>query len=58
MTKRYLGNSNTMKVHDLHNQKVNCQIGEIRPEHRVYFDTLAAAILAGYSRCDECLDNR
>jgi len=52
---RYLGNRNTDEVHDLLHSTRNCQIPEIKPEHRVPFQTLEAALRAGYNRCKWCL---
>jgi len=53
----YLGNTNTMEVHNLANQTVNCQINEIKFEHRRYFspDTLAQAHLQGFDNCAYCI---
>ena len=53
----YLGNTNTMEVHDLTNQTVNCQINEIKFEHRKYFspDTLAQAHSQGFDNCAYCI---
>lgn len=53
----YLGNSNTKEVHYLSSQRANCQIAEIRPEHRVGFKTLREAHAAGYDNCHWCLGN-
>ena len=52
---RYLGNSNTKEVHDLENEQTQCQIGEIKDQHKVWFETLKAAEDAGYDRCHWCL---
>lgn len=55
---QYLGNSNPdkMEVHDLHNEKPNCQIQEIiAAGHAVPFTTLTAAHAAGYDNCHWCL---
>lgn len=38
--KRYLGNTNTVEVHDTDNEQTNCQLDEIKPEHRRWYDTL------------------
>ena len=54
--KRYLGNSNTQEVHDLDNEKTQCNLKDIKPEHKVYFSTLQAALNAGYNRCGHCLE--
>lgn len=56
--KRYLGNSNTMEVHDLNNEKPQCQIGEIiAAGHAVGFrpDTLTQARSEGYDNCAYCI---
>lgn len=56
--KKYLGNNNKMEVHDLDNEKVNCQINEIiRARHAVVFspDTLDEAHRRGYDNCYYCI---
>ena len=56
--KRYLGNSNTKEVHDLHNEKTQCQIDEIiRARHAVVFtpDTLSQAHADGYDNGHYCI---
>lgn len=53
--KQFLGNKNHMEVHNLHNQKQACQIDEIRPEHKVYFDSLIEAKNAGFDNCAHCI---
>ena len=55
MAKRYLGNKNHMEVHDLQNEQPGCQIPEIKPEHKVYFDSLDEAKGRGYDNCHYCL---
>lgn len=53
---RYCGNKNKKEVHDLDNEKTNCQIDEIiRAGNDKPFDTLAAAHAAGYDNCYWCL---
>ncbi len=57
---RYLGNSSPskMEVHDLDNEKTQCQIDEIiRAGHDRPFATLTAAHDAGYDNCAWCLGN-
>ena len=59
---RYLGNSNpsNMEVHDLQNEKVQCQISEIiAARHAVRFipDTLDEAHRNRYDNCAYCLGN-
>ncbi len=53
----YLGNKNTTEVHDLTRQTVNCQIKEIKFEHRKIFspDTLAQAHSEGFDNCAYCI---
>ena len=56
--KRYLGNSNTMEVHDLQNEKSQCQIDEIiAAGHAVGFrpDTLTQAHNEGYDNGAYCI---
>ena len=58
--RRYLGNSSPSKkeVHDLGNEKPQCQIGEIlRAGHAVGFvpDTLDEAHRNGYDNCAFCI---
>jgi len=56
--KRYLGNTNTMEVHDLDNEKTQCQIDTIiRNGHAVYFRTLRQAHDVGYDHCGHCIGN-
>lgn len=58
---RYVGNSNTMEVHDLDNEDTNpngCQIDEIiRAGHAVIFnpDTLEEAHNQGYDNGHYCI---
>lgn len=51
----YLGNSNKMEVHHVPSQRPNCQLAEILPGHRVWFDTLLLARAAGYDSCHWCI---
>jgi len=55
--KRYLGNSNTMEVHDTQNQKVGCKLDQINAQHQRWFDTHAEAQRAGFDNCAWCLGN-
>ncbi len=53
---RYCGNTDKKEVHDLDNEKTNCQIDEIiRAGHDKPFTTLPAAHSAGYDNCYYCL---
>lgn len=52
---RYLGNTNTMEVHDTWNEQPNCQLSEIKEEHKQWFSTLDAARQAGFDNCHWCL---
>jgi len=54
--KRYLGNVNTLEVHDTQNEKSLCQLDEIKPEHRRWYDTLAEAKRDHpYDNCHWCI---
>lgn len=53
-TKRYLGNKNTIEVHDLDRETTQCQIDEIiATGHAVYFtpDTVDQAHRKGFDNC-------
>lgn len=55
---QYLGNSNTMEVHNLHTETTGCQIAEIiAAHHAVVFtpDLLTQARSEGYDPCAHCL---
>lgn len=54
---RYLGNKNTMEVHDTSNEKDNCQLDEIKPDHKVVLGSLAEAHSKGYDNCAWCIGN-
>lgn len=54
----FMGNSNTLEVHELATEEVNCQISEIiSAGHAVIFspDTKAQANKEGYDTCAWCL---
>ena len=55
--KRYLGNTNHMEVHDTLNEKPRCQLNEIRPEHKRWYDALPQARLDGFDNCAHCIGN-
>jgi hypothetical protein len=53
---RYLGNTHKEEVHDLDNEKGNCQIDEIiEAGHDVPFSSLAVAHSLGYDSCAFCI---
>jgi hypothetical protein len=56
----YLGNSNTLEIHDLDNTQTNCQIDEILPEHRIPLETISDVLEyienRGYNGCRWCLE--
>ena len=53
---RYLGNTSKREVHDLDNEKTNCQIDEIiKAGNDKPFDSLVAAHNAGYDNCAYCI---
>lgn len=57
---RYLANKNTKEIHDLNNKQVNCQIDEIKPEHRIPLQTIEDVKewirKYGYNGCKWCLE--
>ena len=54
--KRYLGNTNTLEVHDTSDEQTNCELDKIAAEHRRWYDTLAAAKNdKSYDNCAYCL---
>ena len=54
--KRYLGNTNTLEVHDTQNEKTNCRLDEILDEHRKWYDTISAAQSdEDYDNCAWCI---
>lgn len=57
--KQFIGNVNTNEVHNLDNEKTNCQISEIKYEHVRTFtpDTHAEAKRQGYDNCAWCIGN-
>lgn len=53
---RYCGNTKSREVHDLDNERANCQIDEIiRAGHARPFATAGEAARAGYDKCSHCL---
>jgi len=53
---QYCGNIHKLEVHDLDNEKTNCQIDEIiKAGHDKPFTTLDSAHAAGIDNCDWCL---
>ena len=55
---RLLGNSGSRELHDLDNEKSGCQIAEIRPDQRFYFQSEAQADKLGYDFCAYCFGKR
>ena len=56
--KRFLGNTNSLEVHDTQNEKTSCQLDEIKVEHRHWYDTLPNAKAdKPYDNCHWCLGN-
>lgn len=56
--RNYLGNTNTKEIHDLRNERPQCQLDEtIRAGHAVVFppDTLAQAHAEGYDNGHFCI---
>lgn len=51
---RYLGNSATRELHDLKNEKGNCQVDEMRADHCVRFKSVKEGESFGYDFCAYC----
>lgn len=51
---RFLGNARSTELHDLQNEKPSCQIAEIVPARRLYFETVLQAKAVGYDLCAHC----
>jgi hypothetical protein len=51
---RLLGNSGSRELHDLDNEKPGCQIAEIRPDQRFFFQSIDQAEKLGYDFCAYC----
>lgn len=54
---RYLGNKHTKEVHDTLNEKEQCQLSEIKSDHKKWFSTLAEAHNEGFDNCAWCIGN-
>lgn len=52
---RYLGNRNEDEVHDLLNEKAQCNISLIRSHHIEMFSSLEEARRSGFDNCAHCL---
>jgi hypothetical protein len=53
---QFCGNANSKEVHDLDNERVNCQIDEIiRAGNDRAFNSLTTAHAYGYDNCRWCL---
>lgn len=52
----YLVNTNTKEVHDIYNEKPNCQLPEIKKEHRLFLEILNKTFLEnkGIDYCHWC----
>lgn len=56
MGEPYMGNTHTKEVHDLDNETIDCQIGEIlTAKHDRPYNSLEAAHADGYANCAHCL---
>lgn len=54
--KRYLGNTNTLELHDTDNETRNCQLDEIEAEHRQWYDAMLDAKRdRDYDNCHWCM---
>jgi hypothetical protein len=56
---RYLANNNTKELHDLHYTQENCQIDEIKEEHRIPLNSIEDVERFikeyGYNGCEWCM---
>ena len=56
---RYLANSNTKEIHDLHYTQLNCQIDEIKEEHKILLESIEDVERFieehGYNGCKWCM---
>ena len=56
---RYLADKNTKEIHDLYKSQVDCQIDEIKPEHRIMIDSIGEVLRYireyEYNGCKWCL---
>ena len=54
--KRYLGNTNTLEVHDTDHEDSRCELDLITASHREWYDTLAQAKADhAYDNCAWCI---
>lgn len=51
---QFLGNSSTREVHDLSREQPACNIARMRPDHRLYFQSISQARELGYDFCARC----
>jgi len=52
---QFLGNKNTMEVHNTLNEKGQCQLREIKVDHKRWFSTLSEAHAEGFDNCAYCI---
>lgn len=55
MPQVFLGNTNSKELHRVQSTNGNCQLCEIKQNHRVYFNSIAVAHSAGFDNCHWCL---
>lgn len=56
---KFLGNKTTKEVHDLNNEKIQCQIDLIIGNHdEAIFYTLQSAHDSGYNNCKFCIGDK
>lgn len=54
--KRYLGNINTLELHDTQHEQTGCRLDQISADHRRWYDTAAEARRdRNYDNCAWCI---
>jgi hypothetical protein len=54
--KQYLADTNTNRVHDLDNEKTECDIDKIESEHIKMFDDIGQAYVEEFKDCEYCIE--
>jgi hypothetical protein len=54
---KFLGNKNTMEVHNTLNEKEQCQLDKIKADHKEWLNSLEEAHSRGFDNCAWCIGN-